>query len=97
MSVMSDLLKAATDKPRSAHWEVVIAHIEGRVLHFNGAQCYILSKDGSLTVTDTSHTDAKIEHYSPETDFAKTYIAQNHTRPASASSALSLARTFGLL
>jgi len=90
------MLDTANAQTHSPHWDVVLAHVEGRVLHFNGAQCYILGRDGTLVITDTSHRDVTVQLHSPDDDFAKAYIAQNPPRPASASSALSLAKLFGL-
>lgn len=96
MSLIRDLLNIATAQTRSPQWDVVLAHAEGRVLHFNGGQCYIIDRDGTLVVTDTSHHDATVQRHSPDDDFAKAYITQNPPRPASASAALSLAQVFGL-
>jgi len=96
MTAIRELLSIAAAKTHSPQWEVVLAHAEGRVLHFNGAQCYILGRDGTLVITDTSHPDVAVRHHSPDDDFAKTYIAHNPPRPATAASALSLAILFGL-
>ncbi len=95
--VLAELLLDRTRGPLTPEWEVVRAHAQGRVLHFNGASCYILNTDGSLTITETSRAGASRMQIFPSCDeWAKGYISQNAPRPASVLDALHLAGLFGL-
>jgi len=95
--VLAELLLDRTRGPLTPEWEVVRAHAQGRVLHFNGASCYILNTDGSLTLTETGEAkQSTMRVYSRDDDWAKGYIRSNSTRPASVLDALRLAEMFSL-
>ena len=95
--LLAELLLDRTRGPLTPEWEVVRAHAQGRVLHFNGAACYILNTDGTLTVTETSGPGASRMQVFPSWDeWAKGYIRSNQQRPASVLDALHLAELFGL-
>lgn len=95
--LLAELLLDRTRGPLTPEWEVVRAHAQGRVLHFNGASCYILNTDGSLTITETSGPGASRMQIFPSCDeWAKGYISSNAPRPASVLDALHLAGLFGL-
>ena len=94
--VLAELLLDRTRGPLTPEWEVVRAHAQGRVLHFNGASCYILNTDGSLTLTETGDARSSMRIHSACDEWAKGYIRQNAPRPASVLDALHLAGLFGL-
>ncbi len=95
--VLAELLLDRTRGPLTPEWEVVRAHAQGRVLHFNGASCYILNTDGSLTLTETGEAkQSTMRVYSRADEWAKGYVRSNETRPASVLDALRLAEMFDL-
>jgi hypothetical protein len=95
--VLAELLLDRTRGPLTPEWEVVRAHAQGRVLHFNGASCYILNTDGSLTLTETGQANkTTMRVFSRDDEWAKGYIKANATRPASVLDALRLAEMFDL-
>lgn len=90
-------------EPATPYEHVVRAHLDGRVLHFNGADCYILTPEGDLLVTSTATSPARMTLYISSKNLADkspadnsgfsadAYLASNRPRNASARTALSIA------
>ena len=78
--------------PATPYEHVVRAHLDGRVLHFNGADCYIITPEGDLMVTSTATSPARMELYMASEAQASRYISSNAPRPPSLRQALSIAR-----